>query len=267
MTPPRSDAPAKKTLASRVALAVREDIMSGALPPGGKLNLDALRRAFGISVSSVREAIGKLVTDGLVTFEEHRGYRVAPVSGAHLAEVTALRAELEGLALRRSIARGGVEWESDVLGALYRLTHTLRDGARDGGTAGGASGAGAGGQAAQQSPAQAWEAVHRAFHRSLMVQCGMPQLLQFCDVLHHQHERYRRMDRALTGALDGGAGPAAAKAVAGDRDADAEHSAIADAAVRHDTGLAVRLLDTHIRRNGAALLARLDAAGALPPAG
>lgn len=249
-------------------MAVREDIMSGALPPGGKLNLDALRRTFGISVSSVREGIGKLVTDGLVTFEEHRGYRIAPVSGPHLVEVTVLRAELEGLALRQSIARGGVKWESDVLGALYRLTHTSRDGDGDG-AVGGAGGAAQGSSVqgsfaqgnagqknlAQKSLAQSWEAVHRAFHRSLLVQCGMPQLLQFCDVLHHQHERYRRMDRALGAAATG------------DRDADAEHSAIADAAVKHDAALAVQRLDAHIRRNGAALLDRLGAAGALPPAG
>jgi len=57
-------------------------ILRGDLKPGAKINLDRLRQDFAVSISPLREAVSRLVPDGLVEFEDQRGYRVAPVSAA-----------------------------------------------------------------------------------------------------------------------------------------------------------------------------------------
>lgn len=157
----------KETISSRISAVLRDAILRGELAPGAKLNLDRLREAHDISISPLREAVARLVADGLVEFEDQRGYRVAPVSPGNLAEVTALRAELEVMALRASIARGDLEWESDVLRALYVLTRT--------------------------ETAAAWQAAHTDFHMALIRGCAMPLLITYCAALHNMTDRYRRL--------------------------------------------------------------------------
>src|SRR3712207_9157065 len=97
----------KKTIASRVSHEIRQAILRGDMKPGSKINLDRLRTAYDISLSPLREALSRLVADGLVELEDLRGYRVAPVSTSNLAEVTRLRVEFESLALKHSIEQIG----------------------------------------------------------------------------------------------------------------------------------------------------------------
>ncbi len=160
------DAPRKETISSRISGMLREQILKGELAPGSKVNLDRLREQHDVSISPLREAVSRLVADGLVEFEDQRGYRVVPVSRENLAEVIMLRSELEVMALRQSIAHGDLEWESNVIRALHRLTHTSRD--NDG--------------------LDAWEAAHTGFSH------GARQRLRHAAahyLLHHaeQHER------------------------------------------------------------------------------
>lgn len=70
----------KPTLAGRVPLELRRAILNGQLQPGEKINLDRMREDFDVSVSPIREAVSRLVADGLVEFEDQRGFRVAPIS-------------------------------------------------------------------------------------------------------------------------------------------------------------------------------------------
>ena len=62
----------------------------------------------------MREALSRLVADGLVQASDQRGFRVSPVSPADLADVTQTRIDIEGLALRRSIERGDQAWLTSV---------------------------------------------------------------------------------------------------------------------------------------------------------
>jgi len=223
---PSPAASPKATLASRVSSALRTSILTGELPPGLKINLDQVRKHYSISVSSVREAMGRLVADGLVEFEDQRGYRVAPISLANLEEITRLRMELEPLALRATIAAGDIEWESAVMGALYRLNRTERT-------------------ASDLASIEAWEAAHRTFHQALISGCRMPLLLNFCAILHNQNDRYRRRFLLIR---------------SGDRNVVEEHAAIAEAAVAHDADRAGALLKRHIERTGTNLLRHLQSA-------
>jgi DNA-binding GntR family transcriptional regulator len=109
-----------ETLASAICDRVRSDIRSGRLEPGTKLRLEDLRSEFGVSWSPIREALSRLVAEGLIGTEGQRGYRVAPVSKAKLTEVIRLRSLLEGLALRESIERGDDAWEAALLAGGLR---------------------------------------------------------------------------------------------------------------------------------------------------
>lgn len=215
----------KDTIASQLAHRLREAILSGALPPGSKINLERVRQRFEVSLSPLREALARLIADGLVLFEDNRGYRVTPVSLANLREITTLRVEFETFALRAAMAVGDLEWEGEVIRALYRLSRTRRD-------------------KAEPETLEAWEAAHSRFHLTLIAGCAMPQLLGFCQTLLNLNDRYRRIFLQTQ---------------PGDRDVAAEHNEIAQAAVVRDVEAACTRLRDHIERTGAGLRRHLSA--------
>src|ERR1700751_6229745 len=96
--------------------------------PGEKLKIDDLSRQFAVGSSAVREALSRLASEGFVVSEPQRGFRVAPLSVDALRDLTDVRCSIEALCLRGAIEKGGVEWQSQVVAALHRLTHTRRYG-------------------------------------------------------------------------------------------------------------------------------------------
>ena len=99
-----------RSLTSAVQERLRADILSTRLLPGQKLHIAGLAKQFSVSLAAVREALSRLVADGLVQASDQRGFRVSPVSPADLRDVTQTRVDIEGLALRRSIERGDAAW-------------------------------------------------------------------------------------------------------------------------------------------------------------
>ncbi|TIU25958.1 MAG: GntR family transcriptional regulator, partial [Mesorhizobium sp.] len=138
----------KNTIGSQLASRLREAIISGELQAGSKINLDKARKTFNVSLSPLREGLARLISDGLVEFEDNRGYRVSSISLANLEEITTLREEFEVFALRESVRVGDVEWEGNVMRALHRLNRTNRD-------------------AARPETLERWEELHREFHLTL----------------------------------------------------------------------------------------------------
>ena len=53
---------------------VKRDIIFGELSPGSKLKLDDLRNRYGTSVSTLREILNRLTSDGFVEAPEQRGF-------------------------------------------------------------------------------------------------------------------------------------------------------------------------------------------------
>lgn len=56
-------------------------IMSLDIPPGARISVDALARELGVSQTPIREALGRLEGEGLVTKTHLIGYRAAPQLG------------------------------------------------------------------------------------------------------------------------------------------------------------------------------------------
>ena len=68
---------------------IRADIIFGRLQPGQKLKLDTLRDSYEASVSTLREILSRLASEGFVVAEGQRGFEVTPVSVENLREVAA----------------------------------------------------------------------------------------------------------------------------------------------------------------------------------
>jgi len=82
-----------------------EAIRSLELPPGAKLSEPSLARRLNVSRVPVREAIGRLADQGLVTVVPQVGTRVAPILMSEVENACFIRSSLEAGALSRAIAR------------------------------------------------------------------------------------------------------------------------------------------------------------------
>ena len=89
------------TLAGQVAGAMRDAVLSGVFPPGQQMNEAELAGRFEVSRGPVREAMQRLVQEGLLVSHPHRGVFVVRLSEADLADVYLARSAIESTALRR----------------------------------------------------------------------------------------------------------------------------------------------------------------------
>ena len=69
----------RQILTDSVYDAVKALIMDDAVPPGAKLNMDALARDLAVSQTPIREALARLESERLVLKEPLRGYTSAPL--------------------------------------------------------------------------------------------------------------------------------------------------------------------------------------------
>ncbi len=95
-----------------VFMALRDQIFSGRLKPGERLNTTRLSEQLGVSRMPVREALTRLISVGLADNIPHRGAFVKKLSLEEVIEIYCIRAALEGVAARlaaRSVAAADVE--------------------------------------------------------------------------------------------------------------------------------------------------------------
>jgi DNA-binding GntR family transcriptional regulator len=214
---PRANAENGETLAvSRSEAAwrvLREAIFTGRFAPGAPLRFQELQALCEMSVSPVREALARLVSEGLVEAEHNRGYRVAPLSGHDLNDLVRTRIRIEGWALERAIAAGDEHWEARIISSLHLLSSRARRRASE-----------------PRLMDEEWERRHAEFHGALIAGCDSPILLQLCRSLYDRADRYRHLSLAIE---------------SGPRDVDAEHDAIARAALARDAGRAQAELARH----------------------
>ena len=87
----------------RVAVRIRDDIVSGVLPFGYRLTMDNLAERYGTSHMPIREALRQLQGEGLVVGEPNRGSRVRTVDKRFVENLFDIRNVLE-VALTRQVA-------------------------------------------------------------------------------------------------------------------------------------------------------------------
>ncbi len=85
----------------RAVEELRRALFDGEVEPGTPLREVALTEAMGVSRSTVREALGILVAEGLATREPNRGVHVTELDPLAVHDVCAARAVLEVAGVRR----------------------------------------------------------------------------------------------------------------------------------------------------------------------
>ena len=114
---PEALSPRRRVADGVYELLVRA-VFDGALHRGSRLSVPELATRLGVSRTPVREAIQRLVREGLAVEEPHRGAVVATFDTRELIEIYELREVLEGLAARLAAARIDVPALEALRGAL-----------------------------------------------------------------------------------------------------------------------------------------------------
>src|SRR3954463_8280540 len=102
---PAGGAPFGELLADRAYTALRDQIVTLAIPPGAPINEDALGRSLQMGRTPVREAIKRLALENLVTVFPRRGTFASEINITDLAHVSDVRVQLEGHAAHRAAQR------------------------------------------------------------------------------------------------------------------------------------------------------------------
>jgi len=208
-----------RSLTSLAHHRIREMVLSGELPPGSRIQIDALRKRLEMGASPVREALSILSSEQLVVRNEQRGFWAPKISAGDFAILLDTRCRVEGIAFADAIGHGGAAWEEQIVLLQYRLNAMDR-----------------------AANADMWEVAHRDFHQALIAACPSSYLLKFCSQLYDLAVRYRNV---------------ASLAAYPARQVNDEHSRIAEAALARDTERAVDLLVDHYRKTGDFLYAQL----------
>lgn len=202
-----------------VYMQLRRGILNGEFEPGQALRPQHLATGFDVSLAVVREALVRLVGDGLAVRPNGRGFAVPAFDADQWQLIAEARGALESNLLRMAIKRGDLQWEARVRSAHHVLQGTPMY--RAGGV----------------HFTDEWSEVHRIFHRTLLDGCRNSVLMEMFDRLWLASELSRRWS---VGATPG-------------REIEKEHTNLEGAALSRDADQAVRILLSHLNVTAAAL--------------
>lgn len=191
---------------------IKKDIIFGTLKPGAKLKLDALKKRYEASLSTLRETLNRLASEGFVDAPEQRGFFVKPVSAEDLTEIANLRVLLECHALRLSIANGDTDWEGNLVAAHHKL-HLMEERLLSG----------------DETEKEAWKRYDWEFHQAMIAACNSDNLLALHATLFEKYLRYQMLILTYRGA-----------------EAVEEHRKMFEAALARDADAASDMLELHI---------------------
>jgi len=94
-----------RTVKTSLVKLLRDEIVRGTFEPGERLRLTDLAERFSVSTMPIREALGALEAEGLVTIQPHRGAQVTLFTPDEIRELYEIRAVLEKLATVKAAPR------------------------------------------------------------------------------------------------------------------------------------------------------------------
>jgi DNA-binding GntR family transcriptional regulator len=200
------------SIADRAYVRIRADLVFGRLRPGARLPLDRLAAEYGASVSTLREILSRLASEGLVVAQGQRGFKVAPVSPEGFEDVAAMRLLLETYAIPMSFAAGDLEWESRVVAAHHKLAHMEQAML-----------------AGERTGTELWKRYDREFHQALIEACGSQTLLDLYGGVFDQYLRYQMVAVVFRGEV-----------------AAQEHRVLLHCALARNAEEACTVLDRHV---------------------
>ncbi len=208
----------KRMLSEQVHARLRAAILHGGYAPGQALKPQEIAAAQGTSLAVVREALVRLVGDGLAERLPNRGFAIPECSDRRWQEITEARQTVEPAMLRMAVARGDLEWEVRVRATHHLLSRTPI-------------------HAPDEFASDAWSAAHHDFHHALLSGCGNPVLLEQFERLWTASELVRRWSTRRNPR----------------RDFADEHLRLEQAALARDADRAAETLTAHLGLTAAAL--------------
>ena len=205
-----------RNLGSDVYSVLWDRILSRSLHPGEKLSDLRLSDELGVSRTLVREALHRLVQDGVVSYHPNRGFYVASFERTDIAEIFDLRAALEALALRRvaaTLTPGDFRGARDELDRVGKLIADAEDDEQ------------------RHEAASAFLAIDQGFHRWLIEGSENQRLITIVNGLWAQISVFQRAGTHVPGWME-----IALK----------QHAAILDQLVAGNVEVAADALEQHI---------------------
>lgn len=205
---------------------LRVDIVSNVLGPETRLKFADLTKRYSVGIGTLREALSQLVSEGFVTLEVAKGFRVAPVSREELIEITDHYVDFETRALADAIAHGDDEWESRIVVAHHRLSiiESLP-------------------WTGRMARHTEWVEWHREFHGSLVAACRKQWVLRLRALMFDQLDRYRFLTKSAPQGLG--------------RRKFEEHRVLMNVTLERNVESATHLIEEHIRDTAAKALKSL----------
>lgn len=197
-----------RTLREQVADHLRDEILSNRLAPGVELGEVALARSLGISRGPLREALGQLAAEGLVTIVPRRGAVVRRFTRQEFIDAYEVREALESLAIKLAVPRLSAGDRAE----LHEMCAQME-------------------QAAADEDTDRFFEINRRFHAALVGASGNQKLQEIHAQLTAQMAGLMKQSVQLRGGTEQSA---------------AEHRRILDAVDAGDPELAARLLEEHI---------------------
>lgn len=223
---PKDDAANPSETAPGIRMAdayerIRQAILEGVLPPGGRLSQVKIADRLGLSRTPVREALRLIEKEGLITSERGRQVVISPTSMDDLDELYALRIKLDTTTVRSTVPD-----LSDADIAEMRACLTAMD--------------------ASSAPAlfSVFDAAHRLFHM-IPIRLAGQRHADYSTQLNEHAERYRRIYLTQPSSYQQS------------RD---EHQAIMEACAARDGEEVALLLADHYARIALTIIAQIDPA-------
>jgi DNA-binding GntR family transcriptional regulator len=160
----------RRSLATQVADALRELIMSNAYKQGQQLRQDEIAKRLGVSHIPVREAFQLLEAEGLITNIPYKGAVVTRLSESEIEEYFDIRATLEVDLLRRALGKIG----PDAIARAREIVAKM-----------------------DTAPPLRWGEYNWALHEVLYQPAGRPITLEFVRKIHDNLDRYVRIQLSL----------------------------------------------------------------------
>jgi len=208
---------------------LREGILGGDFEPGTVLHQPTLAKTIGISTTPLREALRRLMSEGLVELDAHRNARVSPLTVEEARDVLEVRRSLDPLAVGLAAER---RTKDDIRLIRETASHV---------------------RPLRANPTVHELVAHRRFHAAVYTASHNDLLVSTLDALWDKADRYRRLGLESEHSQQ-------------DRDQKArEHDALVDAVVRGDAASAAAIMSAHIETSlGAKAVTRLSRETAAP---
>ncbi|WP_328190160.1 GntR family transcriptional regulator [Marinobacter sp. OP 3.4] len=199
----------KGTVVDSIVQTLADDIISGRLTPGTKLDAQAMAQRFGVSRTPIRETFGHLAAMGLVTHRPNRGVIVATLSPDALSDLYEAMAELEAALARLAALRMNSDQRQALLELHQESVHLVRDGTADD-----------------------YARYNQRFHALIFEGAQSSQLQQLAEATRHRLAPFRRAQFRLTNRVS---------------KSWEEHDAIVRAILAGDADGVARLMRLHVQ--------------------